>query len=362
MVYVGPHFEVAISGTQVISTSYYYALGRPVAMRQGEVLSYLHGDHLGSTSVVSDESGQEVGRASYDPFGEVYTATGTLATDRRFTGQRLDETGLYYYGARYYDPVTGRFVQPDILIPDLSLPQDLNRYTYVRNNPLFYVDNDGQNPVAVVAGAVVLVTKLVDWGWTAWDAIQAGWTMINICLPEEERLWAALGFALALGFESFEPDDLLPAGLPLDDVARRALLKKLREIWQEEGLEGVIQFLRKELGDEATDKLLRHLDELGVYADEIFEGLGDLTAEEARQIQRVVDEAGQPLWVVGGVAKGERHAGSDIDYYFEGGWGHHFDTSKLPGIDWHGILGKWVKERLGPGILFQPGKPPRFYP
>jgi YD repeat-containing protein len=82
-IYIGPHFEVAVSGTQTISTSYYYALGRAVAMRTKEGVTetvyYLHGDHLGSTSVVSDEDGNEVGRASYYPFGEVYTATGTLA-------------------------------------------------------------------------------------------------------------------------------------------------------------------------------------------------------------------------------------------------------------------------------------------
>ncbi len=62
-----------------------------------------------------------------------------------------------------------------------------------------------------------------------------------------------MSFALALGFESFEPDELLPAGLPLDDLARRALLQKLRQVWREEGPEGVIRLLRKELGDEAAD-------------------------------------------------------------------------------------------------------------
>jgi RHS repeat-associated protein len=60
-----------------------------------------------------------------------------------FTGQRLDGTGLYYYGARYYDPEIGRFISPDTIIPDPANPQALNRYSYCINNPLKYNDPTG---------------------------------------------------------------------------------------------------------------------------------------------------------------------------------------------------------------------------
>jgi hypothetical protein len=50
-------------------------------------------------------------------------------------------------GARWYDPSIGRFVQPDTIIPDLYNPQDLNRYAYVRNNPLRYTDPSGFDPL-----------------------------------------------------------------------------------------------------------------------------------------------------------------------------------------------------------------------
>ncbi len=169
----------------------------------------------------------------------------------------------------------------------------MNRYTYARNNPLFYADRDGQNPVVVVIGAVFLVAKVVDWGWTAWDAIQAARTMMNLCLPEEERLWAALSLALALGFESFEPDELLPAGLPLDDLARRALLQKLRQVWREEGPESVIRLLRKELGDEAAEKLLPHLDEVGVHLGS-FDELEKLGVR--MPLNRIVDDRTFVAW------------------------------------------------------------------
>lgn len=72
--------------------------------------------------------------------------TGTVSVNHKYTSQELDsETGLYYYGARYYDPVLGRFISPDTIIQDPSNPQDLNRYSYVANNPVNYTDPTGHS-------------------------------------------------------------------------------------------------------------------------------------------------------------------------------------------------------------------------
>ena len=61
-----------------------------------------------------------------------------------YTDQELDsETGLYNYDARLYDPLIGRFISPDSIVPDLYDPQSLNRYSYCRNNPLRYTDPTG---------------------------------------------------------------------------------------------------------------------------------------------------------------------------------------------------------------------------
>ena len=68
----------------------------------------------------------------------------------RFTGQIYDDdTGLYYYGSRYYDAELGRFIQADSVIPGgpTSGSQALNRYSYTFNNPLKFTDPDGQSPV-----------------------------------------------------------------------------------------------------------------------------------------------------------------------------------------------------------------------
>ncbi len=78
--------------------------------------------------------------------------SGALPTDRLFTGQRLEETGLYFYNARYYDPVTGRFLSPDSWVQSTWAPQNLNRYTYVRNNVLNRVDSTGYQDEPVDLG------------------------------------------------------------------------------------------------------------------------------------------------------------------------------------------------------------------
>jgi len=93
-------------------------------------LYYLTSDHLGSTSLTTDASGNLVARQMYLPYGQVRSTTGTLPTDKGFTGQRLDATGLMYYGARYYSSVIGRFISADIVIPGAGNPQALNRYSY----------------------------------------------------------------------------------------------------------------------------------------------------------------------------------------------------------------------------------------
>ncbi|MFC1981834.1 RHS repeat-associated core domain-containing protein, partial [Chloroflexota bacterium] len=79
----------------------------------------------------------------YYPYGDRRNSTGDLGTDKLFTGQRLDDTGLYYYGARYYDPTIGRFISADTIVPNPANPQAFNRYSYALNNPLKYIDPTG---------------------------------------------------------------------------------------------------------------------------------------------------------------------------------------------------------------------------
>jgi RHS repeat-associated protein len=116
------------------------------AVQCDPVFIYYYGDHLGSPSVMTDRAGDEVQRYGYGAFGtETYqNNTSAFEVSNRYTGQTLDEdTGLYYYGARYYDPELGRFIQADTIVPSPANPQTLNRYAYCGNNPMKYVDPTG---------------------------------------------------------------------------------------------------------------------------------------------------------------------------------------------------------------------------
>ena len=106
-IFVGGHYEKNLT-TNVV-TKYYALGGKRVAMRNASGVTYLHGDHLGSASLTTDASGNKVSELRYRPFGEVRWASGAMATDYQFTGQRRESgLGLYDYGARFYDPLTAK--------------------------------------------------------------------------------------------------------------------------------------------------------------------------------------------------------------------------------------------------------------
>ncbi|MBF0106539.1 MAG: hypothetical protein HQM16_14585 [Deltaproteobacteria bacterium] len=119
---------------------------------------YHHGDHLGSSHVVTEgkiDGGRHAGivyprgsliqRIEYYPFGEQkFVLNPNLDLKPAYTGQQFDaDSGLYYYKSRYYNPQIGRFIQPDTVIPDAGNLQGYNRYAYVNNNPLKYRGPDG---------------------------------------------------------------------------------------------------------------------------------------------------------------------------------------------------------------------------
>ena len=112
--------------------------------RKGGTLYFILPDHLGSTVTLAKADGTLSGRLWYYPYGDVRASSGSIPLAYRFTGQRWDGViRLYDYDARYYDPAIGRFIQPDPIVPEPAGPQDLNRYTYVRNNPVRYAAPSG---------------------------------------------------------------------------------------------------------------------------------------------------------------------------------------------------------------------------
>jgi RHS repeat-associated protein len=105
---------------------------------------YYHTDHLGSTNAITSTGGKVVQSSQNTPYGS-FSSNPTVRNPYLFTGKELDSTGLYYYGARYYDPVVGRFITADNFISKPYNPQYLNRYAYCMNNPLRYIDPTGND-------------------------------------------------------------------------------------------------------------------------------------------------------------------------------------------------------------------------
>ncbi len=197
---------------------------------------FLFGDHLGSTSVVTDSVGSFRSRHLYKAWGELRYTTGEYSVRYKFTGQREEATlGLYDYRARFYDPLLGRFIQPDSLVPGAGNPLAWDRYAYANNNPIYYTDPDGHIPIPVIIGIAIVALKVIDYGWTAYDAWQSGRVLADPNASQQAKDAAAVNLALTAAFEAAEPDDLLPVSLPLDDLARKGLVTLGKEAGEEAG-------------------------------------------------------------------------------------------------------------------------------
>jgi len=104
-------------------------------------IKYYHQNHIGSTALLTSNSGVKFQGYLFYPYGETWiTDNGNITEDidRLYTGQEFDkETGLYYFNARYYDPHIGMFMRPD---PAMD---GLNHYAYANCNPIMYNDPTG---------------------------------------------------------------------------------------------------------------------------------------------------------------------------------------------------------------------------
>ncbi len=249
-------------------------------MRRGSTLTYLHGDHLGSASLATNASGAKVSLQRYLPYGGL--RVGGSPTDRQYTVQRREATlGFYDYVARQYDPALGRFLQADSIIPGAASgagggaatlgydartrltpltvnlgefvlqinaesreilqfgaffqwsvrtrqehnipmgplnPQALNRYAYVLNNPLRYVDPTGHWGITISTHlSASQVQELIEYldaisELNKWSAVGgSGVTGISGIL-EATRTTLISGASIELIFGISLPVIALPAG------------------------------------------------------------------------------------------------------------------------------------------------------
>ena len=118
--------------------------------------TYYHEDQIKSSRLISNGYGYPIWQATFLPYGEEYGPQ-IGANHYKFSGKERDsESGLDYFGARYYGSALGRFITPDwaakataVPYAEFADPQSLNLYTYVRNIPTTTVDNDGHERVLV---------------------------------------------------------------------------------------------------------------------------------------------------------------------------------------------------------------------
>jgi RHS repeat-associated protein len=143
----------------------------PITAGQAERHWYLQ-DVLRSTVNVVKADGTLQNTYRYDPWGEVTDQNSVLENRRRFTGQYADaETGLQYFGARYYSGRQGRFISQDPYQGDDGDPASLNRFGYAHANPTGFIDEDGHSATVVggLLGFAWGVGQAIGGAFDNWD-------------------------------------------------------------------------------------------------------------------------------------------------------------------------------------------------
>ena len=143
----------------------------------GPAITYFHNDVSGTPMLATNASGNVVWKETYQPYGNRINNQAAATSNNKlwFTGKPHDaNTGLSYMGARYYDPVIGRFMGVDPVDFQEENIHSFNRYAYANNNPYKFVDPDGRIPIpAAIAAIGAVATRVMLW----FAARQAGTIM-----------------------------------------------------------------------------------------------------------------------------------------------------------------------------------------
>ena len=133
----------------------------PLAIAESAVITMVHTDHLGRPTRMTDAAKATVWQASFKPWGEVQSLSGTKAINLRFPGQYFQiETNLAYNHHRIYDPTTGRYTQPD----PLGFVDGPSVYAYVRNSPFMFTNRSGlAGRYSVPCGNCTLIYDADQW-------------------------------------------------------------------------------------------------------------------------------------------------------------------------------------------------------
>lgn len=188
-------------------------------------LFYTYTDHLGSILTITDDQGQIISRQSFDAWGQYrdpfsgqvagFKPKNPVWLYRGYCGhEHLPQFGLINMNARMYDPMLGKMLGPDNYISDPSSTQAYNRYAYALNNPVSYVDPDGNFPILAVAiGAVIGM-------YTGGVAANDGQFNPGKWDYQSARTWGyMLGGGVLGGFSGYLGATVASSGMPFANTA-----------------------------------------------------------------------------------------------------------------------------------------------
>jgi RHS repeat-associated protein len=252
----------------------------------GETIVYLHNDAAGNPIAATDAAGAVIWRERFAPFGERLDHAAAAAGNRQwFHGKGQDaETGLLYFGARYYDPTLGRFLSIDPAAWKDGDIHGLNRYVFANNNPYRFTDPDGAQvlPLHVPSGGGGGIP---------------GFAVASPLPPNPGRSAELARIYDQPGFDGSASVPALPS-FEIPSASERG------RFYANAGFPGLV------LG--ALDYIINAVTAGGGAKPE------NISSRDAARIQSAADRTGATITVVGGRARGTAKADADWDYVVEG--------------------------------------------
>lgn len=240
----------------------------------GETITYFHNDPAGSPAMATDANGLIAWRETYRPYGTRLIDSDASANNYvGFAGRPYDEgTGLSYMGARYYDPLIGRFLSMDPMNVDFANLHTFNRYAYANNNPYRFVDPSGWDAEPIGGVTVTTRREYIDpsildfllnstreleltygkdsWSLAFWNVTAGGIVETTNDLMQGEYANAGIDLVLHM----VKP---LRAAKGMSDVAKKEAELLRKRLMSEEGVKELLAGGGKAIAGPGTSKELR---------------------------------------------------------------------------------------------------------